>query len=73
MRVVGEMDGQPVYGPDQIIYCAVCIYVRVGLSSPAVTVIEGYAVCELHMGRVAQGARFHAIMSPVTASQGTEP
>lgn len=44
------------------LYCAVCFYTRTGKAEEAVTVIEGYAVCEDHMGYVAQGERFAAIM-----------
>lgn len=56
------------------LHCAVCLYVRTGVALMAVTIIEGYAVCEDHMGYVAQGSRFHAITSAakldVTSSAG---
>lgn len=42
--------------------CAVCLYAREGQAEEAVTVIEGYAVCDDHLGHVAQGQRFVAIM-----------
>lgn len=44
------------------LYCAVCLYVRDGQAEEADTVIEGYAVCDDHMGYVAQGERFAAIV-----------
>jgi hypothetical protein len=47
------------------VFCAVCYYVpppdkRLRV---AVTIIEGYAVCEDHLGYVAQGQRFAAILN----------
>lgn len=42
--------------------CGVCIYVEPGLAPKAVTVIEGYAVCDDHLGLVAQGMRFAAML-----------
>lgn len=45
--------------------CAVCLYVRDGVASPAITVIEGYAVCEDHLGYVAQGTTFATIVRSV--------
>jgi hypothetical protein len=41
--------------------CGICLYIRTGVAEDAITVIEGYAVCEDHMGYVAQGTRFTAI------------
>jgi hypothetical protein len=72
-RVVDEVEGQPVYAPGWTLHCAVCMYVKTGPAAEAVTVIEGYAVCDDHVGRVAQGTRFAAIIrkdgrpvSPIT-------
>ena len=43
--------------------CAVCLYDESRLPpEPALTVIEGYAVCEHHLGFVAQGERFAGII-----------
>lgn len=43
--------------------CAVCLYaLRDDVAREAITVIEGYAVCYDHMGLVAQGKRWSAIM-----------
>lgn len=43
--------------------CAVCLYVRTGIAADAVTVVEGYAVCDDHVGYVAQGEQFHSILT----------
>lgn len=44
--------------------CAVCLYVLDGgKAKTALTVIEGYAVCDDHLGYVAQGTTFHSIIS----------
>lgn len=42
--------------------CAVCLYVRKGVANEATTIIEGYAVCDDHLGYVAQGERFVSIL-----------
>jgi hypothetical protein len=43
--------------------CCICLYgLRAGVARPALTLIEGYAVCYDHMGHVAQGARWHHIL-----------
>lgn len=44
--------------------CALCLclYVRSGEAQEAVTVIEGTAVCEDHLGIVAQGLDWHAVL-----------
>lgn len=46
--------------------CALCIYDQ-SLTTPrlAVTVIEGYAVCDGHLGYVAQGGRFTSILKVI--------
>lgn len=41
--------------------CAVCLYVR-KRARPADTVIEGYAVCDDHLGYVVQGEQFASIL-----------
>lgn len=43
------------------LYCARCLYVKEGVANKAVTIIEGYAVCEDCMGYVAQGTNFASI------------
>lgn len=47
------------------IFCAICMYVpdTPHEANEAVTVIRGYAVCDDHMGYVAQGEEWHAILS----------
>lgn len=43
--------------------CAVCLYAQDGGKAKiALTVIEGYAVCDDHRGHVAQGMRFALIL-----------
>lgn len=43
--------------------CALCLYdLQHPAVAPAITVIEGFAVCESHMGYVAQGTRWFHIM-----------
>jgi hypothetical protein len=42
--------------------CCVCLYVREGIAPDAVTVINGYAVCEDHLGIVAQGREWNSIL-----------
>lgn len=43
--------------------CCICIYDLTRKEiAPARTVIEGFAVCDDHMGYVAQGKRWHSIM-----------
>jgi hypothetical protein len=32
--------------------CALCLHIRVGKANPAITVIDGFAICEDHIGRV---------------------
>lgn len=41
--------------------CAVCLHVGPNPNRRAVTIIEGYAVCQDHLGYVAQGNRWSAI------------
>jgi hypothetical protein len=57
------------------LYCAICLYVRTGVAAEAVTVIEGYAVCDDHMGYVAQGENWASIYRTAKASaeQTAEP
>jgi hypothetical protein len=46
--------------------CALCMYAEPGgKAKTALTVIEGYAVCEDHMGYVAQGEGFASIVRAV--------
>jgi len=42
--------------------CALCHYDLPRKVTPAVTVIEGFAVCGKHVSCVAQGKRWHRIM-----------
>ena len=43
--------------------CAICMYIKSDEpASEAVTVIEGYAVCDDHLGYVAQGERWYHIL-----------
>jgi hypothetical protein len=48
-----------------MIRCAICFYVpeTPHEAAEAVTIIRGYAVCEDHLGYVAQGTEWHAILS----------
>jgi hypothetical protein len=43
--------------------CCICWYVGGEDPRDAETMIRGYAVCEPHMGYVAQGTEWHAILS----------
>lgn len=46
--------------------CALCLYREPGgKANTALTVIEGYAVCDDHLGYVAQGERFAGILRSV--------
>ena len=46
--------------------CALCMYREPGgKAKTALTVIAGYAVCEDHLGYVAQGQRFAGILRSV--------
>jgi hypothetical protein len=49
--------------PIPALVCGVHLYAVEGEAPPAVTVIEGYAVCEDHAGLVAQGERFAGILA----------
>lgn len=42
--------------PAQILVCAICLYVKEGIASPADTVIGGMAVCEDHASRAQDAA-----------------
>jgi len=43
--------------------CVVCLYLpELAPQHPAVTVLEGYAVCTDHMPYVARGHRWHAVL-----------
>lgn len=46
-----------------MLHCAVCLYIREGVAEEAITVMNGYAVCEDHMGIVRGGtdAIYYAI------------
>lgn len=56
---VADLADKPVFS----LSCGVCLYDESGdEADDAITVIEGYAVCENHLGFVAQGSRFHAIL-----------
>lgn len=47
--------------PDKRLLCCVCWYIRTG-TRDAVTILGGYAVCEDHVGIVAQGQDWAAII-----------
>jgi hypothetical protein len=54
-------DSSPAFSPK--LACCICLFaLRDEVARDAVTVIEGYAVCYNHMGYVAQGNRWHAIL-----------
>lgn len=48
--------------------CCVCLYVSEGTAEDAVTTIGGYAVCEDHLGLVAQGSEWARIIGVAVAS-----
>lgn len=51
--------------------CAICLYrPDGGKAKTALTVIEGYAVCEDHLGYVAQGQRFAGLIETVKRESG---
>lgn len=51
--------------------CAVCMYKPGGgKAKTALTVIEGYAVCDDHLGYVAQGQTFYSILTAVQREEG---
>jgi hypothetical protein len=56
-----------------LIVCAVCLYIRTGVAESAITVIEGYAVCEDHLGYVAQGQRFASILETARRESDSAP
>lgn len=41
--------------------CCLCLYVKPGRARPVLTIIRGFAVCELHIGYAAQGTEWHAM------------
>lgn len=47
------------------LYCAICMYVpdTPHLPTEAVTILNGFAVCDEHLGVVAQGQEWHTILS----------
>lgn len=45
--------------------CALCLYILDGPRTPAVTVVEGYAVCHDHLPYVAQGTRWYRLLEAV--------
>lgn len=46
--------------------CALCLYMEDGRKANiALTVIEGYAVCDDHLGYVAQGQHFHSLITAI--------
>jgi hypothetical protein len=42
--------------------CAICLYTKEDTANRAVTVIRGYAVCDDHLGYVAQGEEWFYIL-----------
>lgn len=50
--------------------CALCLYLPNHEPEDAVTVLEGYAVCSDHMGYVAQGTRWYALLEALRAGRG---
>lgn len=53
--------------------CGVCFYVREGPAPDAVTTIRGYAVCEDHMGLVAQGMEWTSILGSARGMDARRP
>jgi len=50
--------------------CAVCLYNEGGgKAKTALTVIEGYAVCDDHLGYVAQGQKFASIIRTLAGTE----
>ena len=47
--------------PTDHLVCAICLYTRKGVVTPAVTIIDGLAVCEDHLGYVRHDAINYAI------------
>ena len=44
--------------------CSLCLYAEPGgTANRALTVIEGYAVCDDHLGYVAQGQTWHSMLT----------
>lgn len=43
------------------LYCCICLYIRIGVAEDAITVINGHAVCEDHLGVVSSPAVNNAI------------
>jgi hypothetical protein len=53
--------------------CVLCLYVRSGEAEEAVTVIEGYAVCEDHLGIMAQGLDWHGVLKAAQRQEEQRP
>ena len=53
--------------------CAICLYAREGTAEDAVTTIRGYAVCEDHMGLVAQGMEWSSIIGSARSMPAPPP
>ena len=48
------------------LYCVLCMYSpKGGKAKSAVTIIQGYAVCDDHMGYVAQGSEWYFLYRAV--------
>lgn len=50
--------------------CALCLMVGKLAHNDAVTVVEGYAVCEYHLPYLAQGMRWEALQAALKAGRG---
>lgn len=54
----------------QELLCAICIHTKLGEPNPAITIINGQAVCEPHMGYV-QGGVFTRFLIAVKKQDGS--
>jgi hypothetical protein len=52
--------------------CVLCLYVRKGQAPEAITVCEGYAVCEDHLGLVAHGLDWHGVLKAAMRQEAGE-
>lgn len=58
----------PPDGP-QVLMCAVCLYTAEGIAPPAVTVINGLAVCEDHAERAMGTSELWRIIAAIRKEQ----
>lgn len=50
--------------------CAICLYTKTDTANRAITVIRGYAVCDDHLGYVAQGEEWYYILRAASREEG---